>query len=436
MIVAFSVYLFYVYFFSNENIVNLNTLTLFYILLCVLIGEQTIYYSAQWVGLTDFRFLGNSLFYLKTAFYIILCSILFFQLLTHESRFKKRDNYAIGDLIIKNIPWVFVIIISIPLYVVYIDIYFPVFQDKTFISKYFQDRLDEFIPYRPFYTLAINGLSTFLFMQINYFLFSYKKVSLKKLLLNKNFLKLIFLIITLFFTAKRGQLFIPVFISLVSYLFYKRKFIKLLVGGSSLIILAAISRNFSKVLNGNFTFDDVLMSLSTSFFVSIRELTRVLTAFNEKGSFFLYGKTYVAGFFSFIPTNINTFKEKYNYMRYTSRLLDGNPDLFGGVRSTFVGESYLNFGFLGIIVASFIFAYIIFFLSLHISKYSNHKFLYYLSTFWLLKLITIPIFENGSSMFLFFLIVSIFMVLPSLKIVSRNNKLILKLLFLNRKKNA
>ena len=143
MIVAFSVYLFYVYFFSNENIVNLNTLTLFYILLCVLIGEQTIYYSAQWVGLTDFRFLGNSLFYLKTAFYIILCSILFFQLLTHESRFKKRDNYAIGDLIIKNIPWVFVIIISIPLYVVYIDIYFPVFQDKTFISKYFQDRLDE-----------------------------------------------------------------------------------------------------------------------------------------------------------------------------------------------------------------------------------------------------------------------------------------------------
>jgi oligosaccharide repeat unit polymerase len=433
MIFAFLGYLFYVYFFTSENIISLNTLTLFYVLLSIQVGEITIVYSAQWVGLTDFSFLDESLFYLKTGFYIILFTILFFQFLTDSKEYKKNNNYAIDNLIIKNISWPFIILISIPLYWVFFDIYFPVFQEKTFVSKYFQDRLVEFIPYRPYYTLAINGASTFLFLQINYFLFSYRKVNFKRLLLNKNFLKLFFLTTTLFFTAKRGQLITPFFISLLSYMFYKRNYIKLLFGGFSLIIFAALSRSYSKILNGTFTFDDIIMSLSTSFFVSVRELTRVLTAFNEKGSFFVYGKTYIAGFFSFIPTKINTFKEKYNYMRYTTHLFDGDPDLFGGMRSTYVGEAYVNYGFLGVIVVSFILAFIIFFLNLQIAKYSRHKFLYYLFTFWILKLITMPLFENGSSMFLFFLIVSLFMMLPSLKLVLRKSKIILKILFLIKK---
>ena len=40
-------------------------------------------------------------------------------------------------------------------------------------------------------------------------------------------------------------------------------------------------RNFSKLINGDFEINDVFMSLSTSFFVSVRELTRVLYFFNE-----------------------------------------------------------------------------------------------------------------------------------------------------------
>lgn len=436
MIIAFLGYLIFYYLFVSKRIVNLCSLSLLYILIGIYVGKSTIKFSAQWVRFYDLSFFDESVNFLTTGFYIVLVFFVFFQVLFQERKLKKSNSINFDKLFSINISWPLILVLALPLYLVFFNIYFPVFQEKTFISKYFQDRLEDFIPYRPFYTLAINGLSTLLFLQINYFLFSYRRVSLLKLFLNKNFIKLGFLAISLFFTAKRGQLFFPVFISIVSFLIYKRKVLKLTFAGGGFILVTAISRNFAKLMSGEFNFEDILMSLSTSFFVSVRELTRVLYFF-EKGDYsLLYGKTYIAGLFSFIPTSLNSLKADYSYMRYTSIISNQNPDDFGGMRSTYLGEAYINFGLIGIIICPIIFALIIYLFHIIIKKYSSNNFIYFLATLWIFKMVILPIYENGSSMFLFFILTVIFMIIPSFKIKYKQNKMILRVLFLNKKGDA
>ncbi|MDT7831117.1 O-antigen polymerase [Flavobacteriaceae bacterium S356] len=336
------------------------------------------------------------------------------------------------NLFVADVSWVLIILLSVPLYLVFINIYIPVFEDRTFISKYFQDRLADFIPYRPFYTLSINALSTILFLQINYFLFSFKRVSFTKLLINKKFLKMFFLTGTLFFTAKRGQLYYPLFISIVAYLIYKRHLVKLVFTSSFLVILVGLSRNFSEIVKGELSLEHTLMTLSTSFFVSVRELTRVLFFFNEGEHAYLFGKTYVAGVFSFIPTKINSLKANYNYMRYTSIISDQNPDEFGGMRSTYIGEAFVNFGFVGIILVPILFAIFVYIIHILIKKYALNNFIYYVMVFWIFKMLVMPFYENGSSMILFFLITVAFMIICGLRIVIRNKRSILKISFLHK----
>lgn len=432
MLVAYITYVSFTYLFVSRKILNLCNLTLLYIMLGIYIGAETIKYSAQWVQLTDFVFLQDSIFYLKIGFYVVMLSFLIFQMLFKERSLKKNYYHNFDILIINNISWILILFASIPLYVVFIDIYVPVFESKTHISKYFQDRLEDFIPYRPFYTLSINALSTLLFMQINHLLFVNKKLTILKLPFKKSFFKILFMTATLFLTAKRGQLYLPIFISMVAYLLYRRKIIQLSVLGSFMIILVGLSRNYNKILSGDFNFEDIFMSLSTSFLVSVRELTRVLMAFNNNAHEYLLGKTYIAGFFSFIPTKINFFKEKYNYMRYTSHISNHDPDLYGGMRSTYLGEAYVNFGLLGVILAPVVFALIVYICHLIVLKYSKNRFLFYLLIFWFFKLIIYPIYENGSTMFLFFLITVLFMIIPSLQLTFKKERVLLRIKFLTK----
>ncbi len=432
MLVAYITYVSFTYLFVSRKILNLCNLTLLYIMLGIYIGAETIKYSAQWVQLTDFIFLQDSIFYLKIGFYVVMLSFLIFQMFFKERSLKKNYYHNFDKLIINNISWILILFASIPLYVVFIDIYVPVFESKTHISKYFQDRLEDFIPYRPFYTLSINALSTLLFMQINHLLFVNKKLTILKLPFKKSFFKILFMTATLFLTAKRGQLYLPIFISMVAYLLYRRKIIQLSVLGSFMIILVGLSRNYNKILSGDFNFEDIFMSLSTSFLVSVRELTRVLMAFNNNAHEYLLGKTYIAGFFSFIPTKINFFKEKYNYMRYTSHISNHDPDLYGGMRSTYLGEAYVNFGLLGVILAPVVFALIVYICHLIVLKYSKNRFLFYLLIFWFFKLIIYPIYENGSTMFLFFLITVLFMIIPSLQLTFKKERVLLRIKFLTK----
>jgi hypothetical protein len=432
MIIAFLIYVVFNYLLGAKKIINLCSITLLYIMLGIYVGDSSISYSSKWVRFADISYINMSIFYLKVGFYI--CTLLFAMLpfFFKEYSLIKSKNEGVKNLFIADVSWVLIILISIPLYLVFINIYFPVFQDRTFISKYFQDRLNDFIPYRPFYTLSINGISTILFLQINYFLFSFKKISFYKLLINKKFLKMFFLTITLFFTAKRGHLYYPLFISIIAYLIYKRHLFKLVLTSSSLIVLIGVSRNFSEIIKGQLSLEHTLMTLSTSFFVSVRELTRVLFFFNEGDHSYLFGKTYIAGFFSFIPTKINSLKANYNYMRYSSIISNQNPDEFGGMRSTYIGEAFVNFGFVGIILIPIFFALFVYTTHILIKKYSVNNFIYYIMVFWIFKMLVMPFYENGSSMILFFLITVFFMIICAFRIVNRNKRSILKITFLQK----
>ncbi|WP_422082725.1 O-antigen polymerase [Ulvibacterium sp.] len=431
MIIIFAAYLLIHYFYVSKKIFNVCTLGLFYIMLSIIFGKYTTEYSSQWVSQFDLNYTSLSLRYLKYAFVTILLTILFLQLWFPENKLKKSRRINVKNLISANSSWLLILGLAVPLYLVFLNIYIPVFEEKTFISKYFQDRLTEFIPYRPYYTLSINALSTLLFLQINYFLLNVRKVNLYRLLLNKKLGKILFMSATLFFTAKRGQMFFPFFISLVAYLIYRRKIIKLSVFGALALFLISIARNINQLLSGNFRFEDALMSFSTSFFVSVRELARVLSSFTEGNYEYLYGKTYVAGIFSFIPTSVNVLKANFNYMRYTSTISGQNPDDFGGMRSTFAGEAFINFNVPGIFIISMLFAVAIYLIYFWINKYSDNIFIYFLFTIWCLKLIILPFYENGSAMILFFLITVIFMIIPSLNIDLKKDKLLLRIRFLS-----
>jgi oligosaccharide repeat unit polymerase len=432
MIIAFLTYIIFNYLLGAKKIISLCSVTLFYIMIGIYIGESSILYSSRWVKFESVAHIDKSILYLKIGFYICVLLFAILPFFFKEYNLKKSKNEGIKNLFVADVSWIVIILVSIPLYLVFINIYIPVFEDKTFISKYFQDRLTDFIPYRPFYTLSINGLSTILFLQINYFLFSFKRISFFKLLKNKKFLKMLFLIITLFFTAKRGQFYYPLFISIVAYLIYKRHLIKLVLTSSFLIVLVGVSRNFSEIIKGEISLEHTLMTLSTSFFVSVRELTRVLFFFNEGNNSFLFGKTYIAGFFSFIPTKINALKANYNYMRYTSIISNQNPDDFGGMRSTYLGEAFVNFGDVGIIVLPIFFALFVYIIHILIKKYAVNNFIYYIMVFWVFKILVMPFYENGSSMILFFLITIIFMIICAFKIVNRDQRSILKITFLQK----
>jgi hypothetical protein len=432
MIIAFFLYIIFNYFLGAKKIINLCSITLLYIMVGIYIGESSIFFSLKWVKFSAEDYISKSILYLKLGFYICVLLFSILPFFFKEYRLKKSKNEGIKNLFLSDVSWGLIILVSIPLYLVFINIYFPVFEDKTFISKYFQDRLNDFIPYRPFYTLSINGLSTILFLQINYFLFSFKKVSFLKLIKNKKFLKLFFLTITLFFTAKRGQFYYPIFISIVAYLIYKRHLVKLVLTSSFLIVLVGVSRNFSEVIKGEFSLEHTLMALSTSFFVSVRELTRVLFFFNDGDNSYLFGKTYIAGFFSFIPTRINSLKANYNYMRYTSIISNQNPDDFGGMRSTYLGEAFVNFGFVGIVLLPIFFALFVYIIHIFIKKYAINDFIYYIMVFWVFKVLVMPFYENGSSMILFFLITILFMFICAVRVISRDNRSILKITFLQK----
>lgn len=119
-------------------------------------------------------------------------------------------------------------------------------------------------------------------------------------------------------------------------------------------------------------------------------------------------------------------------MRYTSLISNQNPDEFGGMRSTYLGEAFVNFGDVGIIILPVIFALFVYIIHILIKKYATNNFIYYIMVFWLFKILVMPFYENGSSMILFFLITIIFMITCAFKIVNRNQRSILKITFLQK----
>jgi hypothetical protein len=98
---------------------------------------------------------------------------------------------------------------------------------------------------------------------------------------------------------------------------------------------------FAEILYGN-TFSD------------LRDFAWCLSAWN--GEYF-YGKTYLSAFMSFIPSTFSSFRTEYGIGRITAKLGGFNPKEHPGLRPGMFGESYFNFGLLGVIIVGTLLGY-------------------------------------------------------------------------------
>jgi len=69
----------------------------------------------------------------------------------------------------------------------------------------------------------------------------------------------------------------------------------------------------------------------------------------------LMGKTYIAGYLSFIPAYLMPFRETYSFGRISPLLAGLDPSHHSGLRPPIFGEMYVNFGFPGLLIGGFIY---------------------------------------------------------------------------------
>lgn len=99
---------------------------------------------------------------------------------------------------------------------------------------------------------------------------------------------------------------------------------------------------FAEILYGN-TFSD------------LRDFSWVLTGFHDD---FLYGKTYLSGIFSMIPSSWWDFRDTYGIGKITNYYAGIQFEHFG-IRIGVFGEPYLNFGWAGVVAVGLILGYLL-----------------------------------------------------------------------------
>ena len=265
--------------------------------------------------------------------------------------------------------------------------YIPLLQDLK-IAKYFQDQTEAYVSVRPLYTLALAVLSSQLAFMLPAVFVVRRKTSLIMLILIS--------LTALVLTGKRGPLLMPFAYAILVYVWYTGRQIR---GATIFIVLVAVSVALSHRLLEDQGVGHLSRLLGFSYFVNIRELTRLLTFYDGEH---LYGLTYLGGLTSFFPTAISDFKATYLYGRYIMTMVGQDPDLAGAMRTSYVGELLINFGYAGILYGSLIFGFVaecldrLLLWSNLISRYGLGAMVYYV----MIAHTMIIFFEDGSSVIL------------------------------------
>ena len=187
-----------------------------------------------------------------------------------------------------------------------------------------------------------------------------------------DFIKTVFCIATLLFTGNRGTVLLNAFVP-IALLFVnnrsKRKYNKIiktrdvkfswkvhaLIKIIFILLIALLAGLLlSAIRNGGSVNITSMISelIYGNTFSDMRDGAYILSGFDNtlKGEF-LYGKTYLAGIFSFIPSSISPFMVEWRFGRFSTTMLFGWAEHFG-LRGGNAMEAYLNFGIFGIVVFS------------------------------------------------------------------------------------
>ena len=89
-------------------------------------------------------------------------------------------------------------------------------------------------------------------------------------------------------------------------------------------------------------------------FSDLRDFSWVLSVWD--GQYF-YGKTYMAAFISFIPSSISAFRSEWSIGKVTAIMAGYSPKEHPGIRPGMFGESFLNFGIIGVIIIGVLLGY-------------------------------------------------------------------------------
>lgn len=113
-------------------------------------------------------------------------------------------------------------------------------------------------------------------------------------------------------------------------------------------------------------------------FSDLRDFAWCLSAWDQN---YFYGKTYLSAYISFVPTTLSSFRTEYNIGRITAKLGGFDPKDHPGLRPGMFGESYLNFGLIGVIIIGIIMGYAARYMDYKakLAAYSNDKLEYFVS---------------------------------------------------------
>jgi len=139
---------------------------------------------------------------------------------------------------------------------------------------------------------------------------------------------------------------------------HKASFLKLSVGGILLLIIAiylgdarqqqynlwiALSHAWDKVFYGN-NFSD------------LRDFAWVTAYWDHQ---LQYGKTILSGYLSFIPSSLFSLRSEWGLGVFTVETIGYDTSVHPGLRPGIFGESYFNFGIIGVCIFGFIYGFII-----------------------------------------------------------------------------
>lgn len=177
----------------------------------------------------------------------------------------------------------------------------------------------------------------------------------------QNFILALLLIILLLFSGSRSSLMTPILTAFVIYFISQKNKIKLfnIVIFGFLVLYIVVY--LGEIRKGNFSFIDVSTMLFTSIvygnnFSDIRDFAWILAYWDNE---YIYGKSYLAAIFSFVPRSFSDLRELWAISVYTSNLTGLDPNVHAGLRPGKFGEAFLNFGYLGVIILGFITGYIL-----------------------------------------------------------------------------
>lgn len=301
---------------------------------------------------------------INAAFLICLLGIAFFFLGCYVISLVKKEN-----IVLENLSRSYLCLtrsVSLLIYGLILLVLFLVMFELGFFGNFFAAR--EFGMSNP----SLRPIANLFYSACTV----YVVLALSSFLQEKSYMKLFYILIGIAFSLTSGTrgavlqsilLFIFIYFNINGSKHSKLNILKIGISGV-LILFAAIYlgdirehqynplNSLLNVFNGVFFGNN---------FSDLRDFSWVLAYWNGAE---LWGKTLLSGALSFVPSSMFPFRAQWGIGVFTASTVGFDPHVHPGLRPGIFGESYFNFGLIGVCLFGFIYGVIINSISLYVQK--------------------------------------------------------------------